>query len=78
MTEAQGAVLALLAERGAGKTICPSEVARRIAEAGQDWRGSMEQVHAAVDRLVAAGAVTLSWKGEIIDARRGPYRIARR
>ena len=37
----------------------------------------MPIVHAAVDRLVAEGVVRLSWKGEPLDARAGPYRIRR-
>jgi hypothetical protein len=71
-------ILALLAERSAGGTICPSEAARRLASPEGDWRAQMDAVHAAADALVAAGAVTLSWKGTPMQKRRGPYRIARR
>jgi hypothetical protein len=71
--------LALLARRPAGATICPSEVARAIAAAAgeADWRGEMPAVHAAVDAMVAEGLVRLSWKGEDVPARDGPYRIGR-
>ncbi|QWC56316.1 DUF3253 domain-containing protein [Erythrobacter sp. 3-20A1M] len=70
------AVLALLAERGAGKTVCPSEVARRIASDGEaDWRMAMPLVHTAVDRLIERGAIELTWKGRALPARSGPYRI---
>ncbi|MCX9147275.1 DUF3253 domain-containing protein [Erythrobacter sp. WG] len=75
---AEDAILALLAERAGGATICPSEAARRIAGPQGDWRAQMEKVHAATDALLAAGAITLSWKGEAKEKRRGPYRIARR
>lgn len=73
------ATLALLARRAVGSTLCPSEVARSIADsAGKaDWRGEMPAVHAAVDLLVARGLVRLSWKGEAMPAREGPYRIGR-
>lgn len=73
--------LSLLARRATRATICPSEVARALAaEAGDkrvmmDWRDAMPVVHAAVDRLVTERAVQLSWKGELLKARVGPYRI---
>ena len=47
------------------------------AAGAADWRGEMARVHAAVDRLVADGAVRLSWKGEALTVREGPYRIGR-
>ncbi|HEY6965463.1 MAG TPA: DUF3253 domain-containing protein [Erythrobacter sp.] len=77
MTPAE-AILALLAERAEGATICPSEAARRLAGPQGDWRAEMERVHAATDALVEQGAIALSWKGETKQKRRGPYRIARR
>jgi hypothetical protein len=82
MTEASDAramTLALLSARATGVTLCPSEVARALAAgAGAgDWRERMSAVHAAVDRLMAEGAIRLSWKGETLAARDGPYRIGR-
>ncbi len=74
MTNPRDATLSLLAERAAGATICPSEVARAIAP---DWRGAMPAVHAAVDTLVRDGSVQLSWKGKPLATRSGPYRIGR-
>lgn len=73
------ATLALLAAREPGATLCPSEVARSLAarQGEQDWRAGMAAVHAAVDHLVAAGMVRLSWKGRALDRRDGPYRITR-
>ena len=75
---AQEAILALLAERQQGATICPSEAARAVAGRGGDWRAQMGAVHAATDALLAAGTISLSWKGAPKKERRGPYRIARR
>jgi hypothetical protein len=69
-------ILALLGERAAGATLCPSEAARRLA--GQDWRGAMPDVHAAVDRLLDEELVALSWKGAPLLTRAGPYRISRK
>lgn len=75
--KAAQAVLALLADRAATATICPSEAARALAGTQGDWRAEMPHVHSAVDGLVADGSVKLSWKGKPLDARSGPYRIAR-
>ncbi|GGE71732.1 DUF3253 domain-containing protein [Sphingomonas prati] len=80
--DVRGATLKLLAARAPGATICPSEVARNLAktvapDAAGDWREFMPVVHAAVDALVDAGTVRLSWKGRQMAVRAGPYRIAR-
>ena len=74
-TDAGRMTLALLGSRSAGGTICPSEVARSLARE-TDWREAMPAVHAAVDRLIAEGVIRLSWKGQPLTARAGPYRIA--
>lgn len=72
------AILALLAQRAEGATICPSEAARLVAGPQGDWRAHMDAVHHAADALLATGAIALSWKGASKQKRRGPYRIARR
>lgn len=72
---ARHAVLALLEQRLPDATICPSEAARVLAPDG--WRDLMPQVHGAVDVLIAERLVRLSWKGEPLPARDGPYRIAK-
>ncbi len=74
----EDAILALLAQRAAGATICPSEAARLLAGPQGDWRAEMDAVHAATDALVDRGTLGLSWKGVPMQKRRGPYRIARR
>ena len=80
---ARDTTLALLASRAAEATICPSEVARALAAApgvegaAVAWRDQMPAVHAAVDGLIVEGLVRLSWKGETLPARVGPYRIRR-
>lgn len=78
MTDAQTAIRELLEQRGNGKTICPSEAARVMAGSDEDWRDLMPRVHEAVDALLGEGEIALSWKGEMLGERRGPYRIARR
>lgn len=77
--DARAAILALLGRRPEGATLCPSEAARALAAVAgtKDWRQAMPAVHAAVDLLAADGLVRLSWKGEAMPLRRGPYRIGR-
>lgn len=73
--DVQKATLLLLSQRAAGATVCPSEVARELAGGAGAWRAMMPVVHDAVDGLVAAGTVGLSWKGMAMGHRNGPYRI---
>jgi len=73
--DARTTALALLSARATGATVCPSEVARALARG--NWRAEMPDVHAAVDQLLAEGRITLSWKGQRLVTRAGPYRIAR-
>ncbi|WP_420348904.1 DUF3253 domain-containing protein [Pelagibius sp.] len=70
-------ILALCRERGVGKTICPSEVARRLTSDGSDWRSLMPDVRAAAAALARDGRVVVLQKGVAIDpgAARGPIRL---
>ncbi len=69
------AIVALLRERGAGKTICPSEAARRVAE--NDWKPLMEPARAAARRLHAAGRIAIMQGGHPVDPShaKGPIRL---
>lgn len=69
------AILELAARRGAGKTICPSEVARFLAP--ENWRPLMEEVRSAAAGLADAGDIVVTQGGEIVDARgaRGAIRL---
>jgi len=69
------AVLALLAARVPDGSVCPSEVARAITR-GPNWRSAMPTVHATIDGMLAKNLVELSWKGETLPLRKGPYRIS--
>ena len=82
LEQAKAAALSLLAERGPGKTICPSEIARAIApgEKEEDWRAEMDTAHAAACALQDAGKVALTQGGErhTGDGRpKGAYRLKR-
>lgn len=71
-------IRALLAQRAASATICPSEAARRIG--GDDgWRELMEPARRAARRLVAAGEVEITQRGQVVDpsTAKGPIRIRR-
>ena len=69
------ALTLLLAERGADKTVCPSEVARAVD--GEHWRDLMEPARAAARRAVARGDAEITQHGEVVDpsTARGPIRI---
>ena len=71
------AIFELLVARGPEKTICPSEAARLLASAEQDWRSKMPVVHAAAALLAKRGEIALSWKGRPLASPSGPYRIAK-
>ena len=77
MERLERAILDLLDER-APKTICPSDVARREGTA-DGWRDLMQPVRDAAQRLVSAGEVEITQKGEVVDlaTAKGPIRIRR-
>lgn len=71
-------ILDLLAARGRGRTICPSEAARAVRP--EDWREWMERTRMAARRLVARGEVEITQKSQVVDpsTARGPIRLRRR
>ena len=87
----EAAILRLLAERGPGKTICPSEAARAAAASDARtasdervasdertaWEPLMEPTRAAALRLVAAKKIVVTQGGKIVDGRtaKGPIRL---
>lgn len=71
-------VLGLVAARGAGKTICPSEAARSLAgNDPQEWSRLMPAVRRVAVRLMKRGEVVITRKGRPVDPDdfRGIYRI---
>lgn len=69
------AILDLLRQRAPGKTICPSEAARRVDPV--DWRPLMEPTRSVAQRLVEAGRLEVTQKGEPVDLGtvKGPIRL---
>jgi len=67
----------LLLERGAGKTICPSEL---LDEELKQNPAAMERVREAARRLAHAGEIEITQHGRVVDpgAIRGPIRLCLR
>lgn len=59
------AILDLLSHRGPGKTICPSDAARRVDP--ERWRDLMDQARAAANRLVTQGTIVITQRGTVVD-----------
>lgn len=71
-------ILELLARRDEGASLCPSEVARQLAETG--WREWMPAVREAAARLAARGAIRVTQGARDVDPGngvRGPVRLRR-
>lgn len=73
--EARKAILELLVQRDAGKTICPSDAARKLDPDG--FRELMPTVRDAARRLAGEGRIEVTQKGELVDldTARGPIRL---
>ncbi|WP_144793555.1 DUF3253 domain-containing protein [Microbacterium paludicola] len=68
---------ALLSKR-AGRSICPSDVARVVGGSDERWRSAMPTVRSTVAQMAADGVVVVTQKGEVVDIAqaRGPVRIS--
>jgi hypothetical protein len=72
-------MLGLVAARGAGKTVCPSEVARALGGPHPDgWGPLMQPVRRVAVGLAHAGRIAILRKGKPVDPDdfRGIYRLA--
>lgn len=78
-SDAQDVVLRLCAERGADRSICPTEAARALAgdAPDADWRRRLPEVRAAAVALARAGRLDILRKGKPIapDEVRGVIRL---
>jgi hypothetical protein len=68
-------ILLLAEQRGKDKTICPSEVARKLS--ANDWRSYMEEIRKTAFELRDAGKIVIMQKGNEIAGSEvvGPIRI---
>ena len=73
----ENAITELLDTRGEGKTICPSEAARRVDP--EDWRPLMDPARRVAARMVEAGEVEMTQQGRVVDpaTATGPVRLRR-
>jgi hypothetical protein len=71
----EATILRLLAERGEGKTISATDVARALVDA--DWHLHMTPVRRAAVKLALAGRVVIYRKGKPVDPNdfKGVYRL---
>jgi hypothetical protein len=76
--ELEETILALLAQRAPGVTICPSEAARAVAP-GEGWRALMHPVRDTAAALADRGELEVTQRGRPVDVRaaRGPVRLRR-
>ena len=74
--ERRAATIRALLRHRAGKTICPSDVARALG--GDDWRDAMQDVRDVARDMADVGEITVQQKGETVDitTARGPVRLA--
>ena len=71
-------IMNLVNKRGIGKTICPSEVPRKLYNANT-WRSKMELTRTVALRLVRNGKIVIKQKGKVIDIDngfKGPIRLS--
>ncbi|RKQ36868.1 DUF3253 domain-containing protein [Kocuria tytonis] len=72
----EAATIRALLRHRAGKTICPSDVARTLG--GEHWRELMPQIRDVAAAMADVSEITVQQKGETVDVRtaRGPVRLA--
>ena len=66
--EIERTIVALLEARDPGKTICPSDAARALADA--NFRPLMEPVRRVAREMVARGALEITQRGKVVDPER--------
>lgn len=74
----EGALLKLVAERGPGKTICPSDAARAVGgNHSEGWGPLMQPLRRVAIALARQGRVVIYRQGRPVDPDdfRGVYRI---
>ena len=63
VADIEATILALTAQRGPAKSICPSEVARALRP---DWQPLLGEVRRAACRLAAIGQIDILRKGQVV------------
>jgi hypothetical protein len=72
-------IFRLLAERHAGATICPSEVARALVPDGDSWRELMPRIRDVAQGLAESKRLSVTRGGKPVQASSpgGPIRLGR-
>lgn len=70
-------LIKLLDQRGVGKSICPSEVARALRSQG-DWRELMPHVLELARKYSREGKIKITQRGQVVDPDhfKGPVRLS--
>lgn len=78
MNEIERRLLDLCKARGADKSICPSEVARDLAQGEPEWRALMPAVRTMAAELSRQGKIRVLQGGVVVEpeAAKGPVRLA--
>ena len=63
----EAVILELCQRRGVGRTICPSEAARALANRGEDWRSLMDSVREVGKTLSSRGRIAITQRGQVVD-----------
>jgi hypothetical protein len=66
VSQYRDAILEMLAERGVSKSVCPSEVARRVH--ASEWRIAMEDVRTAGRLLADEGLIVVTQGAQVLEA----------
>lgn len=73
-TEIENTIILLLLNRDIDKTICPSEVARKIFP--HNWRDKMNAVRIVAGTLAKEKIIVVTQKNKIVDiSAKGPIRL---
>ncbi|GGG99633.1 hypothetical protein GCM10007420_14370 [Glycocaulis albus] len=72
----ESAILALVEQRGAGKSICPSEAARAVWP--EEWQKRMREVRGVAIGMARKGEISILRKGKPVDPDdfKGVYRLS--
>lgn len=76
--EIRAAILTAIAERGQGKTVCPSEIARQLGGSDEKvWRLLMAPIRVEAVRMAEGGELRILRKGRPVDPGnfKGIYRL---
>jgi hypothetical protein len=72
----EAAIVALVQQRGAASSACPSDVARLLSP--DHWRALMPQVREAASRLAQRGKIEIAQRGKAVSPTgpwKGPIRL---